>query len=174
MCIIFANAVEEEAVWRIVMSSSLKLLCLCLTLVVMLSMPTRAEEGCVSVIAVSDEKLALQIAKWTSDLPEVRVLLHERDIQRSTEEIQVLLNQRALAMRSARCFVFSPHDTTLLSAMWRERLAAHGVRLVAFHEPAARTRKPGPETEGGHGVPLSIASVRSREELMVLIGFRQP
>lgn len=42
------------------------------------------------------------------------------------------LNHRALALRSARLFVFNACDLSIENAMWRERLSNQGVTLVAI------------------------------------------
>ena len=72
----------------------------------------------------------LPIRSLRPDYVAARVPTDETEI--TAEQLEYArLNRQALALRSARLFVFDSRDQSLESRFWRERFASQGVKLVA-------------------------------------------
>jgi hypothetical protein len=57
-----------------------------------------------------------------------------------------VVDQRAWAMRNAKCYFYSSKRETLLEAMYRERLMAQGVRVIDLQpQPASKRGDDRPE-----------------------------
>lgn len=61
-----------------------------------------------------------------------------------------VVDQRAWAMRNARCYFYSSKRETLLEAMYRERLMAQGVRTIDLRaQPVGKRGNDRPELRKG-------------------------
>jgi len=84
------------------------------------------------VVAVASQELASRFVASVNQNFQWAVL------SANGEDDISLLNRRALAMRSARIFVYESHGESILQAMYRERLAQQGVQAIDVSSSSRR------------------------------------
>jgi len=105
------------------------------------------------IIALANQELASLFAASVNHNFQCAVL------SASEEEDITLLNRRALAMRSARIFVYESHGETMLQAMYRERLKQQGVKVIDVSS-VARRRTSASQVEMQQQLPSLLSALQ--------------
>ena len=84
------------------------------------------------VVAVASQELASRF------VPSVNQNFQWAVLSANGEDDISLINRRALAMRSARIFVYESHGESILQAMYRERLTQQGVQAIDVSSSSRR------------------------------------
>jgi len=106
------------------------------------------------VIAVANQELASRL------LPSIHSDFRLSVLDASDEGDISLLNQRALAIRTARLFVYESDGESLLQALYRERLVQHGVKTIDA-TPFVRRRATTTQAPSKGPLPARLAALHA-------------